>query len=182
MNRKVCIVLVGGPCSGKSSIGKLVADTLNIKYISSGDIARKMAQNNDIIKNNLNMGKLAPEYQMRKAISNKLYQYFMRENRDIVILDGFPRFGKQAEWLRNEISTTIDIKYVLFCASQDVLIERSNTRRRSDDNNIAQRLEYYYNTTLKELYQYINYGINTEITTIDDCVWLLTEFIKEATK
>ena len=75
MSRKTCIVLVGGPCSGKSSAGKLTAKKLDIEYISSGDIAREMAKHNNDIRDNLNNGNLAPEDQMRKSISDKLWYY-----------------------------------------------------------------------------------------------------------
>ena len=78
MSKKVCVVLVGGPCSGKSSAGKIAAEILDAVYISSGDIARNMAQDSAIIKNDLMLGKLAPENNMRNAISNRLWYYFKR--------------------------------------------------------------------------------------------------------
>ena len=112
MSKKACVVLVGGPCSGKSSTGKIAAEILDAVYISSGDIARNMAQDSDIIKNDLMLGRLAPEDNMRNAISNRLWYYFKRMDRDIVILDGFPRFGDQAKWLHEELSHNIDVRYV----------------------------------------------------------------------
>ena len=49
MSKDLCIVLIGAPCSGESTIGKEVANRINARYISSGNIARKMAEmNNDI--------------------------------------------------------------------------------------------------------------------------------------
>lgn len=181
MNKKTCIVLVGAPCSGKSSAGKLVASETNIKYISSGDIARKMAKLDNTIRDDLNMGKLAPESQMRNAISNSLWQRFMAECVSVVILDGFPRFGEQAEWLRNTLPANIDIKYVLFDTPLSTIIERSAHRDRDDDKSLEQRLNYYYNTTYKELYKYINIIIDANENTVSECSRLLIEYIKEVT-
>lgn len=179
MNKKVCIILVGGPCSGKSSTGKLTAKKLNAEYISSGDIARKMAEQSDIIKNSLDHGALAPENKMRKSISNELKRCFIEQDKNIVILDGFPRFGRQAEWLRDELPPTIKTHYVMIHAPSCVMRTRANNRGRSDDNSFEERLDYYRRVTYNELYGYLDTIINTEFLTTEECSMLLTEFIKE---
>lgn len=182
MNKKVCIVLVGGPCSGKSSVGKMTAADLCCGYISSGDIARKMAKYDNTIRANLDSGRLAPEDKMRRNISTLLWQYFKIEDNDVVILDGFPRFGDQAKWLRKELPLSIDIYYVLFYAPLSMIIERSANRDRPDDKSLRQRLGYYYNTTYKELYDYITTTIDTTEASVDECSALLTKFVKEVMK
>lgn len=178
---KTLIVLVGGPCSGKSSAGKLVAKRMNIDYISSGDIAREMAKNDNSVQNDLNSGKLAPESKMRNSIDNALWHYFHKMDHDIVILDGFPRFGEQAEWLLGDTSVIIDIRYVLIHAPSHVLRYRAKNRNRSDDGSFEQRLDYYRKVTYKELYGYINTIIDTENITIEECAALLEDYIKEVT-
>lgn len=180
MRNKTLIVLVGGPCSGKSSAGKLAASRLGIDYISSGDIARRMAEHDDDIKTGLNMGKMAPESKMREAISNTLWNYFKKLDKGVLILDGFPRFGEQAEWLRYELPATINIKYVLFHAPSWVLRKRAKDRNRSDDGSFEQRLDYYRKVTYKELYDYINTIIDTENIEISKCAILLEDYIEEA--
>lgn len=182
--RKTCIVLVGAPCSGKSAVGIMTASSpsLNIAYVSSGDIARQMATVNRQIKEDLANGKMAPEDMMRRSISDRLWQHFHRDDKDIVILDGFPRFGDQATWLRSEIPSNIDIKYVLFDVRIPTIIERSAHRGRDDDKSLVQRLKYYYNTTFRELRKYIDIEIDANDNTIKECSALLTKFIEEVSK
>lgn len=178
MNKKTLIVLVGGPCSGKSSAGKIAAEHLIAKYISSGDIARNMAKDNDNIQNDLNNGKLAPESRMREAISSNLLKYFYKQDANLIILDGFPRFGEQADWLRHEFHN-IDIRYVLIHAPSWVLRSRAKNRNRSDDNSFEQRYDYYRKVTYDELYDYLNVIINTENITVEECATELENYIKE---
>lgn len=182
MNKKACIVLIGGPCSGKSSIGKLIADKLHIQYISSGDIARKMAENDYVIRSDLANGKMAPEYKMREAISNSLFHYFKELDNDIIILDGFPRFIEQAIWLDDTIGYIVDIHYVLIHAPSWILRDRAKERDRFDDCSFEKRLTYYRNVTYKELYDHVDIIIDTSEAPINVCSDLLTEFVKEVMK
>ena len=175
MSKKTLIVLVGAPCSGKSSAGKLTAKKLNAKYISSGDIARQMAERDSMIRDKLNEGNLAPEIEMRTMIAHNMDI----TSRDIVILDGFPRFGDQAQWLHEKFSDRFEIKYVLFYIPLSTIIERSMNRNREDDKSIENRIRYYYNVTYKELSHNIDVTINANENTIEDCFRLLTDYIKE---
>lgn len=178
MSKKTLIVLVGGPCSGKSSVGKIAAEHLIAKYISSGDIARDMAKNDDNIQNDLNGGKLAPESRMREAIKDHLWKHFYKRDENLVILDGFPRFGDQADWLNYEFYG-IDIRYVLIHAPSHILRCRAKNRNRSDDSSFEQRLDYYRKVTYKELYDHVDTIINTEEITIEKCATILENYVKE---
>lgn len=178
MSNKKLIVLVGGPCSGKSSAGKIAAEHLIAKYISSGDIARDMAKNNDNVRSDLNSGKLAPESQMRDAISKHLWNHFFNRDANLIILDGFPRFGDQAEWLSNEFYM-VDIHYVLIHAPSWVLRDRAKNRNREDDGSFERRLDYYRNVTYKELYRRLDTIIDTDTMSIEKCATELENYIKE---
>lgn len=173
MERKTCIVLVGGPCSGKSSAGKLAAKEIDARYISSGDIARGMGKVNPHIHNDLSNGKMAPEDLMRSAILHTINNV----DKDIIILDGFPRFGEQAEWLHDNFGDRLNIYYILFYAGLSTIIERSAGRNREDDKNLEQRLKYYYNITYKELYEYCNIMIRTDELSVNECSKLLLDSI-----
>lgn len=176
MRNKTLIVLVGGPCSGKSSAGKIAAKNLGAKYISSGDIARDMARYDVDMQMDLDSGKMAPESKMREEISKRLWKCFNKLDMSLIVLDGFPRFGEQAEWLRNEFHT-INIKYVLFHAPSWVLRQRAKSRNRSDDGSFGQRLTYYCEITYKELYNYVDTIIDTENMDIGKCAILLEDYI-----
>lgn len=175
MSRKI-IVLIGPPCSGKSTIGKMVACKMpSTHYISSGDIARKMAEQSDTVKHDLDSGMLAPEFKMRQNVLTALKSAFSHSQ--TVILDGFPRFYDQLKWLRQMAPVDIDIHYIMVYAKLSIIIERSNARGRSDDKSLQQRLDYYYNTTLKDLQTYIEYVINTEALSVDECVESVMKYI-----
>lgn len=180
MDRKLCMVLVGAPCSGKSTIGKATAEEFgNATYISSGEIARKMASKDANVQMNLHSGMLAPERQMRDAIKREISRAINIDNKDVVILDGFPRFGAQAEWLEDFLTKFFHIKYVLIDTPEDILRNRAKNRSRDDDNNFEKRLIYYKETTLPELISRINYRIYTGYSSNDTYVQILTRMCKE---
>lgn len=176
MEKATCIVLVGGPCSGKSSAGRLAAKHLHAHYISSGDIARNMAKDDDNVQNDLNNGKLAPEFEMRKLIMHEIKRGIRLG--DIIILDGFPRFNDQAEWL-NDLCNVIDIHYVLIHAPSWVLRNRARDRGRADDSSFDKRYSYYRNVTYKQLYCRADIIIDTTEITIEECATLIENFVKE---
>ena len=119
---------------------------------------------------------------MRNTISNKLWYHFKMEDRDIIILDGFPRFGCQAKWLRKELPRNIDVRYVEIYAPLSTIIERSNVRNRYDDKNLETRLKYYYGVTYKELNDRIEYLIDTSEASVQECAEALVKYIKEVIK
>lgn len=137
---KRCVILVGPPCSGKSTIGKMLADTFDCKYVSSGDIARQMAEADGSMRD-LDAGKMAPESRMREEISNVLYR---NEN---LILDGFPRFTDQLDWLIERCKDR-KIIFVIIDVSVTQLLKRAVSRDRSDDVSIHERLMYYMSNTI----------------------------------
>lgn len=178
MSKKTLIVLVGGPCSGKSSAGKIAAKNLHAQYISSGDIAREMARYDVDMQMDLNKGKLAPEQRMRQEVSKHLWKYFHKKDQDLVILDGFPRFGEQAEWLHSEFHN-IDIRYICIDAPYHVLRARAKNRNRGDDGSFEDRLSYYHYTTRIDLRYRINHHIDSENRSVEECATLLENFVRE---
>lgn len=186
MSKDLCIVLVGPPCSGKSAVGKEVASKIRATYISSGDIAREMAKNDESVHNNLLAGKMAPEESMRNMIADIIYheldKYQYLPFKSTFILDGFPRFGDQAKWLQNNFGEELDIKYVLFHAPLSTIIERSAKRNRGDDKSLHERLKYYFGITYKELCEYIDTIIDANENTVSECSELLIRYIKEVNK
>lgn len=139
------IVLIGPPGSGKSTIGKSIAREYNDKiYVSSGDIARKMAETNPTTKRFLANGLMAPEGQMRSEIYRHLYDinYCGKE----FILDGFPRTTDQLMWLAERFPKLVIIH---INTPLDVCKNRLLLRGRSDDtvDIINKRIQYYIDHT-----------------------------------
>lgn len=137
------IILLGESCSGKSTIGKTVQNRLatnhdiNVRYISTGDIARQITQDD-----RLNKGMMADEESMRSAIINKV-----REEDTTFILDGCPRFYEQYIWM-NSVFDNIRFIYLYIDVPYWQIVERARKRGRSDDDAIITKHNYFYNNTL----------------------------------
>lgn len=143
------LVLIGMPGSGKSIVGKALAEHYGMIYISSGDIARKIAEHDKIAEKHLNDGKLGPEFLVRNELwhqANKAYA-----SGKSIVFDGFPRFIDQDEFLKKNISPFP--LYIYIDVPHDVAIERLINRDRDDDNAhvIAHRMKFFKTRTLPVL-------------------------------
>lgn len=132
-----CIVLIGPPCSGKSTVGRFLADKLGYRYVSSGDIARNMGK---AVNAMLRAGRMAPEDEMREEIKKIL------DTHDDVILDGFPRFEDQYNWMMGKFMHR-SFSFVLIDAPVSIIFDRVSKRGREDDVSMTGRFEYYRNHT-----------------------------------
>lgn len=139
------IVILGAPGSGKSSIGKLLAEQLNAIYVSSGNIARNMALTDKFTQESLQAGGLANEEKMRNEIYRTLYAINLK-GREFV-LDGFPRNIEQYHWLIDKFPS---IAYYFIDVDTKTCMKRLRTRGRSDDVKmvIMGRIGYYERETL----------------------------------
>lgn len=126
-----CLIFIGAPCSGKSEIGQRIAYETDMEYISSGDIARSIPG----IENDLNAGGFAPEQIMRSRIIEEIHKY------DKVVLDGFPRFMEQYDYLVKN-GDFDSIKCVYIDIGLSTAQERAAKRGRNDDNIISFIVRY----------------------------------------
>lgn len=177
-----CILLIGPPCSGKSTVGKELALSLGYKYISSGDIARKMAEEDDST-DSLNAGNMAPEDRMREEIA-KIFN-----NGGNIVLDGFPRFEEQWKWLMSRFFN-YEFAYVVIDVPTLTLFDRAANRGRADDISFMNRMEYYMKNTAPMINQMdshsmlygipmvcvMNNNVKLTVTSIEEylngCSWL----------
>jgi len=92
------IVLIGIQGAGKSTQGNMLAEALNVPYLSSGHIFREMAkektQTGRWLKETLNTGSLIPDEMTIKIVSEYLEK---PEYQNGFIIDGYPRTVPQAE-------------------------------------------------------------------------------------
>lgn len=141
-NKRVSIVMLGAPCSGKSVIGGILSDELGIEYISSGDIARQM----DSAKDMISKGEFAPEEEMRKAILKRI------NKAGEFVLDGFPRFKEQYYWLKDNYDGEIIFVHVESMLSE--LISRTMDRKRDDDEfkTFINRYNKFVNMVIPMIY------------------------------
>lgn len=155
------IILIGRPGSGKSSIGKHIAKTFDMDYISSGDIARKMAENNNAITAMLNSGKLAPEDEMRSAIFHELS--LVVNAKRMFVLDGFPRNIAQF----NIISKLYKLIYIHVFTDTRICIHRIGLRNREGDTTSLNERMDYYNTRTKAILDHVDKFITVNNNSYD---------------
>ena len=175
--RMLCIVLYGAPGCGKSTIGKMAAQNLGIKYISSGDIARKHATHDEL--EDLNNGMMFNEDRMRSMVHDEIK--CMCDN-DMLILDGFPRFKEQFDWMIRNLSYKAEFIQCIIDTPILEAITRVNNRNRSDINGTSMRFEYYINSTLPliDSLRGTAYTIyNSDNEQIDDVVESLIHIIRK---
>jgi adenylate kinase family enzyme len=140
------IILMGLPCAGKTTTGKIMTTIdPSLIYISSGDIARNMAKYDKNCCASLIRGELAPEDQMRDMVADCINGMINKDEN--FILDGFPRFMDQDIWLEANFGDRVDFKYVLVYTSDIEIYSRAKMRKRIDDNLIKKRIEHYYGKT-----------------------------------
>ncbi len=123
------VVFLGAPGAGKGTQAKKLAQDMNLKHISTGDILREE------IKKETHLGKKAKEYMDRgELVPDELIIAMIEQAlpEDLgVILDGFPRTVAQAqaldEMLRKHHKSVSCA--LLFEVEDEVIVERLSGRR-----------------------------------------------------
>ena len=136
------IVFFGPAGAGKSVQGQILAARQNWRWLSAGQILRD-THDPEIVKT-MHEGNLIPH----EAITRIMGEAILKAGDiDQIILDGFPRQIKQAEWLlesKTHHGRDIGIVVVLE-VPREVLLRRLKIRGRVDDTPeaIDQRLAIY---------------------------------------
>ncbi len=94
------IVLMGAPGAGKGTQARLLQERLHLPQISTGDILRARAEQQDSLADEIRRvqaeGKLASDDLVGRVVQERTNQEDCRQG---YILDGFPRTTAQAEML-----------------------------------------------------------------------------------
>lgn len=134
MNR---IAIIGPPCSGKSTIGRLIGESSKVPFFSMGDIYRQHKADlpMETVLRVDNGGLMTDEEAV--ALVKTIFEM------PKWILDGFPRTKGQARFLLDQVDVVLSIS-----TDKDTLWERFQMRRvegRSDDtlDGFTQRLAIF---------------------------------------
>ncbi len=123
------IILLGPPGSGKGTQGERIEKNFSFKKFSTGDLLREAVRNKtnigqkveQIMKN----GDLVSDEMMNELIK-ELVESSNWKNQKGIILDGYPRTVKQAEFLDDILQKNGELVDVIinFDVDHDVLIDR----------------------------------------------------------
>lgn len=152
------ILLIGPQGSGKSTQGKMLADYLQMPYISTGDIFRSLAKQDKKIKQIIESGSLVDDQTTAQLLLKRIQQYDCNNG---FILDGYPRNLEQA---RKIPALNFD-KVIYINIPDEVVLARLLKRGRADDteNSIKLRLNLYYQQTQPLLDYYKKKGLLVEV-------------------
>ena len=126
------IIMLGAPGSGKGTVGKIIAEELNLARISTGDIFREQIKNKTELGKKLeeytSKGLLVPDELTIQILEDRLNQNDLENG---AILDGFPRTenqAKQLDILLEKKNAKVDKAIYLNVPDEDI-IERISNRR-----------------------------------------------------
>lgn len=120
------IILFGPAGSGKSTQGKLLAKRFGWKWLSVGQVIRDTGIYDEITK----QGKLVDDDIVIELMRKEMER--ADEEGMNVILDGYPRDVRQAEWMAKNIAEQID-GAIIFEVPEKELLARIEVRGRNDD-------------------------------------------------
>ena len=120
------IILFGLAGSGKGTQGKALSELFGWRWLSVGEAIRQTGGYEDIINN----GGLIPDEDVIKLMDKQIKKA-EAEGFDL-ILDGYPRDAKQAEYIMETMADKIDGAIILE-VPKDELYERLALRGRDDD-------------------------------------------------
>lgn len=128
-NKKLIVIMLGPPGSGKGTQTKLLSEDLAIPQISTGDLFRfNMKENTPLglkAKGFVNSGKLVPDDLVLEMVDDRVKQPDCKNG---YLLDGVPRTVPQALALENGILKNSRIVIINLVVSNDVIIKRAEGR------------------------------------------------------
>jgi adenylate kinase len=122
------IILIGPPGSGKGTQIKEIKKYLDVEVISTGDITRDLAKQNEEIKKTLSRGELISDEVLLAEIDLKLKNIGKDK---AIIFDGFPRSLTQAEKLEHlmlDHGLTVD-KAIYIVLDEEEVVKRLSIRK-----------------------------------------------------
>ena len=176
------LLFLGAPGSGKGTQAQVLAASLNIPHISTGDMLRQaIADQTELgekAKNYMDKGELVPDELILGLIKERLSQ---ADAENGWILDGFPRNVPQAEFL-DQLLVEIEHRtqwVINLDVADETIIQRLLLRGRADDTEetIRNRLVFYQEKTAPLIAYYQEQG-KLQIIDGDRAPELVTESLK----
>ena len=123
-------VILGPPGAGKGTQGKILAETLGLRHIASGDLVRQHQANETTLgiasQTYYSMGLLVPD-----VITFQIVLPEVLKAADGFLLDGFPRNIHQAERLDQELklkNLQVDLTLLITAPEEEIMHRLANRR------------------------------------------------------
>lgn len=138
------VVLIAPPTAGKGTLSKMLKDEFGYVSISTGDMLRERAEEDNSLKEKMSTGKLIDDETVFEALKAKLNKL----GNTPYILDGFPRTVKQAV-MYDELLQTIgkDLGVVIYLD-----VDREELKNRVTTRLICPVCKASYSTRNKDLF------------------------------
>ena len=153
------LLIFGVQGSGKSTIGKYIAEELGLTHIATGDIFRKLREEDSdlgrLVKDKYDQGLLTPDEPTMKIVNSRLEE---EDTKRGFVLDGAPRNLHQVSMFKK----TPDL-LVLVELEKEEAIRRLLERGRIDDTKekIEKRMSWHEEQTEPVIDFYKKKGIKT---------------------
>jgi adenylate kinase len=136
------LVLIGNTGSGKTTVARKLAESLDFPHVGSGDIAREISENDPEVRRGLERGLDAPEQIIRDTVRERIEQAQLTKGG--FILEGFPRRIDQLVAL--SIWLPAPPQFIFLDCPAYTCIKRLARRGRHDDtpDGIARKLESFH--------------------------------------
>ena len=151
------IIFLGGPGSGKSTVGNRLAEELGWPWISSGEILRQSQEPWVIEK--LKTAQLFDDEMVAGLVFSRLHEV------PNAILDGFPRTLKQAEIMITR-GEKIDLIVEMQVPIEEILKRLSLRGRDQDSKDIVEERQKMYERDKDEILAYL-IGNGAKVLKID---------------
>lgn len=151
------VLLYGIQGAGKSTIGKYLAEKLNIPYIATGDIFRQLrdedTENGRLVKSLIDQGQMVGDQLTMQIVNSRLQKDDVKNG---FVLDGAPRTLDQEKLFQEDPDVIVEVNL-----SEEEAIKRLLARGRHDDTleAIKKRLEWHNEKTKPLINFYKDKGI-----------------------
>ncbi len=148
--------IMGPQGSGKTTQAKLVAESLGLCFISSGDLVREKSDQDDPegreFNRLLSIGEMVPDQMVAKLVQDEISKLDCEKG---FVMDGYPRRVTQVDVWDPEFD-----KVFYLCLQDDEVEKRLLLRGREDDTPdlIKERLHLYHERTEPVLSYYQEKG------------------------
>lgn len=139
-NKKLVIVLMGPPGSGKGTQAKLLQKKFKLEYLGSGNILRQRRKRGDFTGKKLikvmTKGELVPSFVISKLLTDKLEKLKNLPKINGFILDGWTRILVEAELMEESLDWyewQKNVKVILINISNKESFNRLTKRRSCKD-------------------------------------------------